>query len=140
MDLYFLRHGDAEPASAATPDQARRLTERGRRETHAVAEALHRAGLRPEAILTSPLARARETGEILGSSILGPRADDLIHLITTLMAYRANVNRIFELPWYHPTLSEVILNIGRDAIGQIAGDADPPPADCGPLGGDTRSE
>jgi phosphohistidine phosphatase len=65
MDLYFLRHGDAEPASAATPDPARRLTERGRRETHAVAEALHRAGLRPEAILTSPLARARETGEIL---------------------------------------------------------------------------
>lgn len=65
MDLYFLRHGDAEPASAATPDQARRLTERGRRETQAVAEALHRAGVRPEAILTSPLTRARETGEIL---------------------------------------------------------------------------
>jgi len=65
MDLYFLRHGDAEPASAATPDQARRLTDRGRRETEAVARALHRAGLRPEAILTSPLARARETGEIL---------------------------------------------------------------------------
>jgi pyruvate/2-oxoglutarate dehydrogenase complex dihydrolipoamide dehydrogenase (E3) component len=60
----------------------------------------------------------RETGEILGSSILGPRADDLIHLIATLMAYRANVSRIFELPWYHPTLSEVILNIARDVQTQ----------------------
>jgi phosphohistidine phosphatase len=77
MDLYFLRHGDAGPASAATPDEARRLTGRGRREAEAVARALHRAGLRPEAILTSPLARARQTGEIV-QEVFGitPRADD----------------------------------------------------------------
>ena len=62
MNLYFLRHGDAEPTSAGTSDEARRLTERGKRETAAVAQAARRAGLRPEVILTSPLRRARETG------------------------------------------------------------------------------
>ena len=66
----------------------------------------------------------KKTGEILGSSILGPRADDLIHLVATLMDARAGVDRIFELPWYHPTLSEVILNIGRDAAARIEAAAD----------------
>ncbi len=55
-----------------------------------------------------------ETGEILGSSLLGPRADDLIHIISVLMAQRAKVREIFKMPWYHPTLSEVILNLARE--------------------------
>jgi pyruvate/2-oxoglutarate dehydrogenase complex dihydrolipoamide dehydrogenase (E3) component len=62
----------------------------------------------------------RSSGEILGSSILGPRADDLVHLIATLMHYRAGVDQILELPWYHPTLSEVMLNVARDAMGQVS--------------------
>jgi pyruvate/2-oxoglutarate dehydrogenase complex dihydrolipoamide dehydrogenase (E3) component len=61
----------------------------------------------------------RRSGELLGSSIVGPRADDLIHLIATVMHYRGNVEEICGLPWYHPTLSEVILNIGRDIAGQL---------------------
>ena len=60
----------------------------------------------------------RKSGEILGSSILGPRADDLIHQIATLMHYRGKVGDIFDLPWYHPTLSEVILNLARDIENQ----------------------
>jgi hypothetical protein len=59
------------------------------------------------------------SGEILGSSILGPRADDLIHLISMAMHYRATSEQICALPWYHPTLSEVILNLGRDIAGQL---------------------
>jgi pyruvate/2-oxoglutarate dehydrogenase complex dihydrolipoamide dehydrogenase (E3) component len=62
----------------------------------------------------------RSSGEILGSSILGPRADDLVHIIATLMHYRAGVEQILELPWYHPTLSEVMLNVARDAMGQVS--------------------
>ncbi|MCH7779974.1 MAG: NAD(P)/FAD-dependent oxidoreductase, partial [Acidobacteria bacterium] len=60
----------------------------------------------------------RKSGEILGSSILGPRADDLIHQIATLMHYRGKVGDILDLPWYHPTLSEVILNLARDIENQ----------------------
>jgi len=31
--------------------------------------------------------------------------------------------RFFDLPWYHPTLSEVMLNIGRDTAARIEGAA-----------------
>jgi pyruvate/2-oxoglutarate dehydrogenase complex dihydrolipoamide dehydrogenase (E3) component len=56
----------------------------------------------------------RTTGEILGTSILGPRADDLVHIVSTLMRYRGGAADVLELPWYHPTLSEVLLNVARD--------------------------
>ena len=77
MELYFFRHGEAEPPSAGGTDEARQLTDRGRQESSSMAEALLRAGLRPEAICTSPLARARQTGEILGEVFgLPPQADE----------------------------------------------------------------
>lgn len=66
-----------------------------------------------------------QTREILGSTILGPRADDLIHLIAMLVHRRAKVDEILELPWYHPTLSEVILNAARDALGKLGTEAPP---------------
>ena len=62
----------------------------------------------------------RKSGEILGSSILGPRADDLIHEIAILMHYRGKIGDIFDLPWYHPTVSEVFLNLARDIENQRA--------------------
>ncbi len=72
MELYFFRHGDAEPASATVRDEERQLTERGRQETLAVGLALRQAGLQPEAILTSPLRRARQTAEILQEAFVIP--------------------------------------------------------------------
>jgi pyruvate/2-oxoglutarate dehydrogenase complex dihydrolipoamide dehydrogenase (E3) component len=55
----------------------------------------------------------QKSGEILGSSIVGPRADDLIHEIAILMHYRAKAGDILDLPWYHPTVSEVLQNLAR---------------------------
>ncbi|MBW2279078.1 MAG: NAD(P)/FAD-dependent oxidoreductase, partial [Deltaproteobacteria bacterium] len=74
------------------------------------------------------------TGEILGSSILGPRADDLIHLIAMAMHYRSTTTEICALPWYHPTLSEVILNLGRDITAQLDIDCTVPGAETLPPG------
>ena len=68
------------------------------------------------------------SGEILGSIIVGPRADDLIHLVAQLMHFRARVDDVFELPWYHPTLSEVILNVARDLARQLGSSAPGPQA------------
>lgn len=53
--------------------------------------------------------------EILGSVILGPRADDLLHVVSTMMYSRLTRTDILAMPWYHPTLSEVILNLARGA-------------------------
>lgn len=57
----------------------------------------------------------RSTGEVLGSQILGPRADDLVHAISTIMYYDGTVSDMLEMPWYHPTLSEVALSLARSA-------------------------
>jgi pyruvate/2-oxoglutarate dehydrogenase complex dihydrolipoamide dehydrogenase (E3) component len=54
-----------------------------------------------------------ETGEILGSSILAPRADDIIHSVAAMMRYRGKAQDIATMPWYHPTLSELMMDLGR---------------------------
>jgi len=59
-------------------------------------------------------------GRLLGSAILGPRADDLAHMITILMHHEAGISTIPELPWYHPTLSEVMLDLHRSISRQVA--------------------
>lgn len=57
---------------------------------------------------------ADRSGEILGSQILGPRADDLIHTIAAVMYYRGTAADLLEMPWYHPTLSEVVLSLAGE--------------------------
>jgi phosphohistidine phosphatase len=59
VQVVIVRHADAE---SGEPDELRRLTEDGRRAARELGERLAGEGLRPDAILTSPLLRARETG------------------------------------------------------------------------------
>lgn len=47
------------------------------------------------------------TGEILGASVVGPEATELIHEVTVAMYFRSNVRQFLEIPFYHPTLSEI---------------------------------
>ncbi len=61
----------------------------------------------------------RRSGEILGSTILGPRADDLIHLVAVMMRYRGKVQDVDSLPWYHPTLSEVMIDLARGMTREL---------------------
>ncbi len=64
MQLHFLRHGEAEAAGAGQTDAERRLTPHGEAQTRRVLEALARAGIRPERIISSPLVRARQTADL----------------------------------------------------------------------------
>ncbi len=59
------------------------------------------------------LVAERRSGEILGSAILGPRADEIIHAVAAAMYYRGTVGDLLAMPWYHPTVSEVILDLAR---------------------------
>lgn len=68
-----------------------------------------------------------ETQEILGSSVLGPRADDLVHLAALVMHFRGRLPDLAGMPWYHPTLAEVFLNLERDLAAQGEG-AEPCPS------------
>ena len=66
-----MRHADAEPGE---PDDLRRLTAEGRRAARELGRRLAAEGVRPDAILTSPLLRARETGDELATE-LGARTE-----------------------------------------------------------------
>jgi phosphohistidine phosphatase len=60
MRLYLVRHAEAEPGD---PDDLRRLTPAGRQAARTLGERLAAEGAAPDAIVTSPLLRARETGD-----------------------------------------------------------------------------
>lgn len=65
MILYFMRHGEAGQHSAAPGDDERELTVEGTRALLAAASVWRRVSLRPDAVLTSPLARARQTADLV---------------------------------------------------------------------------
>ena len=71
MRLYLVRHAEAAPGD---PDELRQLTALGKAQAGALGELLRDEGLQADAILTSPLLRARETGEELARQ-LGTRAE-----------------------------------------------------------------
>jgi phosphohistidine phosphatase len=60
--IYLLRHGEAE--QDAGDDAARRLTEKGERQSRAAGQALAALGARVDACLTSPKVRAADTARL----------------------------------------------------------------------------
>jgi phosphohistidine phosphatase SixA len=69
--LYLVRHAEAAPGE---PDELRRLTPNGREQARRLGQRMRDELTHPEAILTSPLLRARETGDEL-SRALGVEAE-----------------------------------------------------------------
>jgi len=48
-----------------------------------------------------------ETREIIGASVVGPHAAELIHEVVVAMHFRATAADLARIPHYHPTLSEI---------------------------------
>jgi phosphohistidine phosphatase len=68
--LHLLRHADAgDPDAWDGPDDARPLSPRGERQAERLATLLLNGGFVPDAILSSPKTRARETAEILARAL-----------------------------------------------------------------------
>src|SRR6266567_1894462 len=64
MELYFLRHGEADWPDWKKSDDERPLTKRGKKQMRDVARFLDHLKVRPDLIVTSPLPRAAQTAEI----------------------------------------------------------------------------
>ena len=64
MQLYFLRHGEADWPAWKKSDDERPLTDFGKKEMRDVAKFLARLNVRLNLIVTSPLPRAAQTAEI----------------------------------------------------------------------------
>src|SRR2546423_2382767 len=74
VQLSLVRHAEA---AEGEPDELRPLTAEGRRAARELGERLASEGIRPDAVLTSPLLRARETGAEVGRPAgLEPETDE----------------------------------------------------------------
>jgi len=62
MRILIVRHAEAAPGE---PDELRPLTAVGRKQAHELGRRLRAAGFAPDAVVTSPLLRARETAAAL---------------------------------------------------------------------------
>jgi phosphohistidine phosphatase len=76
MEIWILRHAKAEEGGPATPDEERALTAGGHERMRSVAKAIARLEPKLDAILTSPLLRARQTAEPVARAL--SLQDDLI--------------------------------------------------------------
>ena len=66
MQLYLVRHAEAAPGD---PDELRPLTPTGREQARKLGAQLREDGVRADAVITSPLLRARETGTLLAREL-----------------------------------------------------------------------
>ncbi len=58
-----------------------------------------------------------KNGKILGGSIVGPHASELIHEIITVMYFNGTARDIALIPHYHPTLAEMITYPAEELAG-----------------------
>jgi len=78
VELYFLRHAHAgDRETWVGDDDIRPLTNKGERQAERVGRLLADVGFRPDELVSSPLARARQTAEIVAERLgLDVRIDD----------------------------------------------------------------
>jgi phosphohistidine phosphatase len=87
MKVVLVRHAEAAPGD---PDELRALTAKGHEQARHLGDQLRRDGIEPDAVLTSPLLRARQTALELGFGEPEPRdelgpgatADDVTAAVT----------------------------------------------------------
>ena len=128
--LWFLRHGEAEPHDAR-PDAERRLTERGEDQSRAAGRALAALGLEFQLVVSSPRVRSLDTArlacETLGCEVVvddrlgdGFDADDALEL-----AFAAGRDKRVLFVGHNPHLPQIIHDLtgGRLELkkGGVAG-------------------
>ena len=120
MELYFLRHGIAADAGpAGTGDAGRPLTKDGIAKMQAGAHGMRRLGLQLDALLSSPLVRARETAAIVARE-LGPKLQ-----LADALGPGCDIAQLFELLGEHRAADRVML-VGHEPdfsslIGALTG-------------------
>jgi phosphohistidine phosphatase SixA len=89
MLLYLVRHAEAAPGN---PDELRPLTPRGREDARALGERLRAETERVDAVLSSPLRRARETAAAIAHEVgVEPEIAELLAPGATEASVRAAI-------------------------------------------------
>ncbi len=82
IELYLIRHGLAGQLGDYDNDDARPLTDDGKRKTKQVAKRLVELGITVDLMLTSPLVRAQQTADILKDAGLSKSLEVADYLAT----------------------------------------------------------
>jgi phosphohistidine phosphatase len=89
MQLLLVRHAEAAPGD---PDALRPLTPSGREQARALGRRLADEGIRADAVVTSPLLRARETAALVAAPLgVAPEPDERLAPGATVADVRAAV-------------------------------------------------
>lgn len=113
MQLYFLRHGEADWPNWTKPDDERPLTDFGKNEVRQVAKFLDRLKVRPDLIVSSPLPRASQTAKIAAECLKAKLREDeslapgfgMSELRTLLRRHRS---KVLMLVGHEPDFTTVI--------------------------------
>ena len=126
VQLVIVRHAEA---ASGEPDELRPLTAEGREAARALGEQLAREGVRPDAVLTSPLLRARQTAEELARPAgLDPEPDERLAPGATAESVRAAAQergQTVVVVAHQPDCSRI--------AAELTGGEEPPFAPCGML-------
>lgn len=127
MNIYLLRHGIAVSAEQSPNNGDRRLTAKGNKRMRKGARGIRRLGLEFDVILTSPLARARETADVVAEALgLQPQlavidalqpGNSVDDLLSSLSEYKNRQHLL--LVGHEPLLSETaaFLLTGKKTAG-----------------------
>jgi phosphohistidine phosphatase len=131
QQLWFLRHGEAEPHAAGGSDDARDLTERGREQSRAAGLALQVLDVAFQYVFTSPKVRAHDTAtiacEALGCEpvVHPPLREGFDVREATALLLAAGEDRRVLLVGHEPDFSQVIHDLTGARIdlkkGGVAG-------------------
>jgi phosphohistidine phosphatase len=107
MKLYLLRHGDAgDPSDSKVKDSERALTPKGIQRTKQLAEALAQMEISFDAVLSSPLVRARETAEIVAR---GLKFGGKLELTEALTPFGSMESLVHQLTMLRPVPKNILL-------------------------------
>ena len=128
--LWFLRHGEAEPHDAR-PDADRRLTARGEDQSRAAGLALAALDLEFQLIVTSPRVRALDTAKLACEALRGgPVVDERLSSDFGVrealeIAYAAGADKRVLFVGHNPDLPQILRDLTGGQIemkkGGIAG-------------------
>lgn len=76
----------------------------------------------------------RESGSLVGAEMFGPRVENTAHLLSWAVQTGMSVDRVLELPFYHPVVEEGIRTALRDLCARLKISGTPRALDleCGP--------
>jgi phosphohistidine phosphatase len=118
MILYIVRHAIAAQSTAGVADEDRELTKEGIEKMKKAADGLRAIDAIPDIVLSSPLARARQTAEILIEAF--DRKPTLS--LSSALSPSANRPELYKEIRKYGAAGSIMLVGHQPSLGQIAGE------------------